>query len=152
MCTDRDPGACESPKARDASALQGPFAPGEAEIPAGDAMGPIHGASRLQGHFHPRQGDGHTHSHAHSHTHTQTKNVLNRLNRAIGHLESVRRMVEDGRDCAEVLVQLAAVRAALGNTGKLIIKDHIEHCVVEAVEYNDQAAIQALIHAIEGFI
>ncbi len=91
-------------------------------------------------------------AHTHTHTHTQTKNVINRLNRAIGHLESVRRMVEDGRDCSEVLVQLAAVRAALGSTGKLIIKDHIQHCVVDAVEYNDHAAIEELIHAIERFI
>ena len=51
-----------------------------------------------------------THSHEHKHSHTQTKAVLNRLSRAIGHLESVRKMVEDGRDCTEVLVQLAAVR------------------------------------------
>ena len=51
-------------------------------------------------------GDGHTHTHSH----TQTKAVLNRLSRAIGHLESVKRMVEDGRDCTEVLMQLAAVQ------------------------------------------
>ena len=57
-----------------------------------------------------------THSHEHKHSHTQTKAVLNRLSRAIGHLESVRKMVEDGRDCTEVLVQLAAVRSALNNT------------------------------------
>ena len=65
-------------------------------------------------------GHAHTaHSHSHSHPHTQTKAVLNRLSRAIGHLESVRRMVEDGRDCTEVLVQLAAVRSALSNTAKV---------------------------------
>ena len=60
---------------------------------------------------HCHSGEGHTH--AHPHTHTQTKAVINRLARAIGHLESVKRMVEDGRDCAEVLIQLAAVRSAL---------------------------------------
>ena len=67
---------------------------------------------------HCHGGDGHTH--AHPHTHTQTKAVINRLARAIGHLESVKRMVEDGRDCAEVLIQLAAVRSALNNTAKII--------------------------------
>ena len=69
-----------------------------------------------------------THSHGehgHTHSHTQTKAVLNRLSRAIGHLESVRRMVADGRDCTEVLIQLAAVRSALNNTAKVILKDHI---------------------------
>ena len=74
-------------------------------------------------------GTVHSHGHGHAHTHTQTKAVVNRLARAIGHLESVKRMVEDGRDCSEVLVQLAAVRSALNNTAKIILKDHIEHCI-----------------------
>ena len=71
--------------------------------------------------------------HSHSHSHTQTKAVVNRLSRAIGHLESVKRMVEDGRDCTEVLIQLSAVKSAINNTGKLILKDHIEHCIRYAV-------------------
>ena len=49
------------------------------------------------------------HSHGHHHSHAQTKAVLNRLSRAQGHLDAVRKMVERGEDCAEVLVQLSAV-------------------------------------------
>ena len=51
----------------------------------------------------------HSHDHAHGHHHTNTKAVLNRLSRAIGHMESIKRMVEEGRDCTEVLIQLSAV-------------------------------------------
>lgn len=91
-------------------------------------------------------------NHQHSHTHTETKAVLNRLSRAIGHLESVRRMVETGRDCTEVLMQLAAVRSALNNTAKIILKDHIEHCLVDAVQTNDMAAIAELNEAIEQYL
>ena len=79
-------------------------------------------------HFHTHE-DGTVHAHTHAHTHTQTKSVINRLSRAIGHLESVKRMVESGRDCSEVLMQLAAVRSALNNTAKVILKDHLEHCI-----------------------
>lgn len=95
-------------------------------------------------------GEGDTHPHTHSHT--QTKSVLNRLSRAIGHLESVKRMVEDGRDCTDVLVQLAAVRSALNNTAKVILKDHIEHCLADAVETGDQQSIEDLNAAIEKFM
>ena len=63
------------------------------------------------------------HAHGHGHTHTQTKAVVNRLARAIGHLESVKSMVENGRDCTEVLIQLAAVRSALSSTAKVILKE-----------------------------
>lgn len=94
----------------------------------------------------------HPHSHAHSHTHTQTKAVANRLSRAFGHLESVKRMVQDGRDCSEVLMQLAAVRAALNNTAKIILKDHIGHCLVDAVEANDLESLDALNKAIEQYL
>lgn len=90
--------------------------------------------------------------HEHLHRHASTKDVLNRLSRAIGHLESVRRMVEDGRDCSDVLVQLAAVRAALGAVSRIILKDHLEHCIVHAVESNDQTAIDELERAIDKLI
>ncbi len=88
----------------------------------------------------------------HSHTHTQTKAVLNRMARLIGHLESTKRMIEDGRDCDEVLIQLSAVDAAIKAVGRIILKDHIEHCIVEAVKTGDTEAIERLNKAIEKFI
>lgn len=96
-----------------------------------------------------------THSHGehgHHHSHAQTKAVLNRLSRAIGHLESIKRMVEDGRDCSEVLIQLSAVKSAINNTGKIILQDHIEHCIVDAVEHGDKDAIKELERAIDRFM
>ena len=92
------------------------------------------------------------HSHAHGHTHENTKAVLNRLSRAIGHLQSVKRMVEEGRDCSEVLVQIAAVRSAIDNTGKVILQDHLKHCIVEAAQEGDQQAIDDLCQAIDKFM
>ena len=94
----------------------------------------------------------HSRHHSHTHTHTQTKAVLNRLSRAIGHLESIKRMVEDGRDCPEILIQLSAVKAAINNTGKIILQDHIEHCIVDAVEHGDEQAIRELERAIDQFV
>ena len=100
-------------------------------------------------HSHPHD---HDHPHPHTHSHTQTKAVLNRLSRAQGHLESVRKMVERGEDCTEVLVQLAAVISALNSTGRVILKDHIAHCIVDAVEDGDTAAIDNLNDAIDRFM
>lgn len=96
--------------------------------------------------------DHHVHPHTHTHSHTHTKEVLDRLARAAGHLNKVRSMVENGEDCADVLIQLAAVKSALNNTGKVILKDHIEHCMVDAVEQNDTHAIEELNKAIDRFI
>ena len=108
--------------------------------------GVVHSHSHVDSHPH-----SHTHGEGHGHTHTQTKAVINRLARAIGHLESVKRMVEDGRDCTEVLVQLAAVRSALNSTAKVILKDHLEHCINSAGE-GDLDQLQALNEAIDKFM
>lgn len=103
-------------------------------------------------------GDGNVHAHSHhgdgGHIHSPeaTKAVVNRLARAIGHLESVKKMVEDGRDCAEVLVQLAAVRSAINNTGKVILKEHLSTCIVSAIESGNSEEIDELNRAIERFL
>lgn len=104
-------------------------------------------------HMLAHENEGVPHSHGnHTHTHENTKAVLNRLSRAIGHLESIKKMVESGRDCSEVLIQLSAVKAAINNTGKVILHDHIQHCLVEAVETGDTEAIEELNKAIDRFI
>ncbi len=111
------------------------------------------GGLALQDHHHEH---AHMHeqgiAHSHGHVHENQKAVINRLARAIGHLEKVKRMVEDGQDCSEVLVQLAAVRSALENTGKVILKDHMRHCMVDAVVAGDNNAINDLCDAIDKFM
>ncbi len=96
--------------------------------------------------------DGTVVTHTHTHSHEHTKAVLNRLSRAIGHLESIKKMVENGRDCSEVLIQLSAVKAAINNTGKVILQDHIQHCLVDAIESGDMKEIEELNKAIDRFI
>ena len=86
------------------------------------------------------------------HSHTDKKKGLDRLSRAIGHLEAIRRMVEEDRDCSEVLVQIAAVRTAVNNVGRIILLDHINHCIVHAVENGDQKALDDLNTAVNRFV
>lgn len=101
-------------------------------------------------------GTSYTHTHEdcgeHKHSHQNTKAVLNRLSRASGHLESVKRMIEDGKDCSEVLIQLSAVIAALNSTGKIILEDHIQNCIVDAIESGDKTSLENLNKAIDRFI
>ena len=61
-------------------------------------------------------------------------------------------MVEADAYCNDVLTQSAAVKAAINNTAKVILKDHIEHCMVDAVESGDHEAIEELTAAIDRFI
>ncbi len=102
-------------------------------------------------HVHGGEGDHH-HNHSHTHDPQQVRAIVNRLKRSIGHLDKVRRMVEDGEDCADVLIQLSAVKSEINNTGKLILKQHMEHCIVEAVRENDQSSIDKMNEAIDRFM
>ena len=92
--------------------------------------------------------------HEHAHTHPNKKKVVNRLARIEGHVRSIKEMVDADRDCSEVLIQIAAVRKALDNTAKVILKDHLEHCILHAIEKGDgsksladfEAAIDQYLH------
>lgn len=92
------------------------------------------------------------HTHRHHHSEEHRREVANRLARAIGHLQKVKQMVENDEDCSDVLVQLAAVKSAINNTGKVILKDHMEHCIVHAVEDGDTQMIDELNTAIDKFM
>lgn len=60
------------------------------------------------------------------------KKALTRLRRAAGQVAGIQRMVEEERYCVDVLLQIAAARAALDGVGKLILGAHVETCVAEA--------------------
>lgn len=92
------------------------------------------------------------HTHTHAHPHTETKAVLNRMARLIGHMEAIKKMIEEGRDCSEVLIQLSAVSSALNGVSKVILKDHIEHCIADAVLENDTQTLNQLKEAIDKFM
>lgn len=98
------------------------------------------------------EGMPHTHDGIHPHVHKNKKAVHDRLAKASGHLNSVIRMIDDDRDCAEVLVQLAAVRSAINNAGKILLEDHITECITEAIRNNDQHEIDELNRAIDQFM
>jgi CsoR family transcriptional regulator, copper-sensing transcriptional repressor len=63
------------------------------------------------------------------HVHHVDPNLVKRLRRATGHLESVTKMVEDKRSCTEVLQQLSAVIAALNGSRVLLLKTHFNNCL-----------------------
>ncbi len=69
-----------------------------------------------------------------------------RLAKAVGHLNAVYRMVDEKRYCIDVLHQLKAVQAALDRTSEAILRQHLETCVVEAIQKQDsERVIEELI-------
>lgn len=88
------------------------------------------------------------------HRHSKVfQDVLDRLARVEGHVRAVRRMWEEGKPCPALLTQIAAVRAALDQVGRIVLESHIEECVVSAVEEGrGKETIEELKEALNRFI
>jgi len=67
------------------------------------------------------------------HRHGTHTAILNRLKRAVGHLNKVNEMIEAGEPCLNVAQQLQAVESAITNAKKTLIRDHLEHCLDDVV-------------------
>lgn len=63
------------------------------------------------------------------HEHKQTRAIVNRLSRIEGHVRSISKMVTEGRDCSDVLIQISAVRSAINKVGRVVLEDHLESCL-----------------------
>ncbi len=62
------------------------------------------------------------------------KDLVIRLRKIEGQIKGVIKMVEQGRDCEEVLTQIASLRAALNKIGILILENHLKLCINEATK------------------
>ena len=83
----------------------------------------------------------------------EREDIAKRLARVVGHANSLKRLWEEGRECDDMLTQIAAVRAGLDQVGKVILEHHIEHCVEKAVKHGEAAeAIRDLKAALDRFV
>ncbi|MGN0078745.1 MAG: metal-sensing transcriptional repressor [Coriobacteriales bacterium] len=74
-----------------------------------------------------------------------------RLNRAIGQLNGVKAMIDDNRYCGDVLTQLAAVQSAVGKVSQLVLKNHMETCVVEQIQRGNLEVVDEALELIARF-
>jgi len=81
------------------------------------------------------------------------EDIDKRLNRIIGQLNGIKKMIGDDRECPEVLVQIAAARSALTTLGLLITEDHIEHCVTDSFKKGKgEESIESLSNALKQML
>jgi DNA-binding FrmR family transcriptional regulator len=92
--------------------------------------------------------------HGHSCSYSENKaNLLRRLRRIEGQIKGIQRMIENEKYCADILIQIAAVRAALNKVGLIIFEDHTRGCVTEAIQSDiGDKKIHELIDVLSKFI
>jgi DNA-binding FrmR family transcriptional regulator len=70
---------------------------------------------------------------AEPHLHESHAEIVNRLKRAGGHLQTIIGMIQSGRDCLDIAQQMQAVQKALEGAKSALIHDHVEHCLEAAM-------------------
>ncbi len=73
------------------------------------------------------------------------KALNDRLNRIIGQLGGIKNMINENRYCGDVLIQLSAAESALQNLGYMILKNHLETCVVESIKEGNSEILAEVI-------
>ena len=86
-----------------------------------------------------------------SHSH-YTKALDNRLASVEGLIGAIRRMMAEGRDCEEILLQLSAAESSIKKIAKIVLKDHFNRCVREGIENGDTEAIEGFDTILDKFI
>lgn len=80
------------------------------------------------------------------------KECITRLNRIDGQIKGIVKMIENGEECEQVLVQLHACTCALKKTSNIILKNHLNTCVKESVARGEDDVMQAFTKIIEKFM
>ena len=81
------------------------------------------------------------------HTTTHSENTA-RLSRIEGQVKGVKRMIDDGEYCIDIITQIQAARSALQSVSKIILEKHLKHCVSSALVEHDEAAIEEKLEEI----
>lgn len=64
-------------------------------------------------------------------------NVLNRLKKIEGQVKGIQRMVEEGKCCGDIMIQISAVRSAINKVGGIMIDGYIKECLITSMRNND---------------
>jgi DNA-binding FrmR family transcriptional regulator len=87
-----------------------------------------------------------------THAHARHTGQLQRLRRIEGQVRGLVRMVEEERYCVDILTQLRAARAALKRVEESVLRDHVEHCVAQAIRSGDPGEQRAKVDELVGVL
>ena len=77
------------------------------------------------------------------------KDLLHRLNRIEGQVRGIKRMVEQDAYCTDILVQVAAVNAALNSFNRVLLANHIKTCVIQDIKEGREEKVEELLATLQ---
>ena len=84
-------------------------------------------------------------------TEEDKKKLLSRTNRIIGQLDGIKKMIDNDRYCADILIQLSAVDSAIKSLASVILDNHMHSCVVNSIKEGDSSKIDEIVDLFRRF-
>ena len=79
-------------------------------------------------------------------------NLHRRLNKIIGQLNAINKMIDEEVPCEDILIQINAAKGALHKVGQVVLEGHLHHCVREGIEHGDaDQTVSNFAKAVEHF-
>ena len=75
----------------------------------------------------------------------EVRNMKSRLHRMVGQLNGIEKMLDEGRYCGDILIQISAIESALQALGYIVLQDHLETCVREKVKADDEEVMKEVL-------
>ncbi|MBP5735470.1 MAG: metal-sensing transcriptional repressor [Candidatus Methanomethylophilaceae archaeon] len=85
------------------------------------------------------------------HDGTDVESLHRRFKKIIGQIQAIERMIDEDVACEDILTQISAAKSALNKAGQVVLEGHIKHCIRDAVENNDEEALENFTKALERF-
>lgn len=79
------------------------------------------------------------------------KNLINRINRILGQLDGVKKMIENDRYCPDILIQLASIEKSIKSLSSIILDNHMHSCVLKGIKEGDESKIDEIIDLFRRF-
>lgn len=78
--------------------------------------------------------------------------LMRRLSRIEGQVKGIRRMLEEGRSCDEILIQMSAVKSAISSMAMFLLEEHFNSCVKPSVESGNVKALEDFMRAVRQLV
>ena len=77
------------------------------------------------------------------------RDIQNRLSRVMGQIGGIKKMIEEGRYCADIIIQVSACEKALTSVSDILLKEHLETCVVSSIKNGETDVVPETLYLIQ---
>lgn len=84
-------------------------------------------------------------------TEAEKKTICTRINKIVGQMNGIKKMVEDNRYCDDILIQLSAIDKSIKSLANIILENHMHSCLIENVQQGNYEVVDEIVDLFKRF-